>query len=90
MDQYGLNQQEFAYVFGLNAFGIMLMSSLNKHLTTRVEITKRLKAGSMVQVTGASIVLIAGLISAAPLWLVMLGLFLAISGIGLTDQMLWL
>ncbi len=84
MDQYGLNQQEFAYVFGLNAFGIMLMSSLNKHLTTRVEITKRLKAGSMVQVTGASIVLIAGLISAAPLWLVMLGLFLAISGIGLT------
>ena len=57
----------------------MLMSSLNKHLTTRVEITKRLKAGSMVQVTGASIVLIAGLIPMAPLWLVMLGLFLAIS-----------
>ncbi|MGN5753468.1 multidrug effflux MFS transporter [Acinetobacter calcoaceticus] len=84
MDQYGLNQQEFAYVFGLNAFGIMLMSSLNKHLTSRVEITKRLKAGSLVQVTGAIIVFIAGLIPAAPLWLVMLGLFLAISGIGLT------
>lgn len=84
MDQYGLNQQEFAYVFGLNAFGIMLMSSLNKHLTTRVEITKRLKSGSLVQVTGALIVFIAGLIPAAPLWLVMVGLFLAISGIGLT------
>ncbi|WP_202743441.1 multidrug effflux MFS transporter [Acinetobacter calcoaceticus] len=84
MDQYGLNQQEFAYAFGLNAFGIMLMSSLNKHLTSRVEITKRLKAGSLVQVTGAIIVFIAGLIPEAPLWLVMLGLFLAISGIGLT------
>lgn len=84
MDQYGLNQQEFAYAFGLNAFGIMLMSSLNKHLTSRVEITKRLKAGSLVQVTGAIIVFIAGLIPAAPLWLVMVGLFLAISGIGLT------
>lgn len=84
MDQYGLNQQEFAYAFGLNAFGIMLMSSLNKHLTSRVEITKRLKAGSLVQVTGAIIVFIAGLIPAAPLWLIMLGLFLAISGIGLT------
>ncbi|KJH60571.1 multidrug effflux MFS transporter [Acinetobacter calcoaceticus] len=84
MDQYGLNQQEFAYAFGLNAFGIMLMSSLNKHLTSRVEITKRLKAGSLVQVTGAIIVFITGLIPAAPLWLVMLGLFLAISGIGLT------
>lgn len=84
MDQYGLNQQEFAYAFGLNAFGIMLMSSLNKHLTSRVEITKRLKAGSLVQVTGAIIVFIAGLIPAAPLWFVMLGLFLAISGIGLT------
>jgi len=84
MDQYGLNQQEFAYAFGLNAFGIMLMSSLNKHLTSRVEITKRLKAGSLVQVTGAIIVFIVGLIPAAPLWLVMLGLFLAISGIGLT------
>ncbi|MDA3557242.1 multidrug effflux MFS transporter [Acinetobacter sp. AOR15_HL] len=84
MDQYGLNQQEFAYAFGLNAFGIMLMSSLNKHLTSRVDITKRLKAGSLVQVTGAIIVFIAGLIPAAPLWLVMVGLFLAISGIGLT------
>lgn len=84
MDHYHLNQQLFAYAFGLNAFGIMLMSSLNKKLSNKMSVMSRLKLGALIQVTGAVILVIAGLLNDAPLVIVMIGLFLAISGIGLT------
>ncbi len=41
MGQYGLSQQHFSYAFALNAAGIMLMSSINKHLNTRMGIYQR-------------------------------------------------
>lgn len=84
MDQYGLNQQHFSYVFGFNAFGIMLISSLNKQLASRVNITTRLLSGALIQTTGAAIVFIVALFPHAPMGLVMFGLFFAIAGIGLT------
>ena len=84
MGEYGMGQQAFAYAFGFNAFGIMLMSSLNKYLAKKVAVMQRLKMGGTLQLTGAVIIVISGLISHAPLWLLMLGLFMTISGIGLT------
>ena len=84
MGQYGLSQQQFSYAFALNAGGIMLMSSLNKHLNTRMDIFPRLRLGGTIQCFGAVIVVSAGLMNHAPLWLLMSGLFLAVSGIGLT------
>ncbi len=84
MGEYGMGQQAFAYAFGFNAFGIMMMSSLNKYLAQKVGVMQRLKMGGILQLTGAVIILISGLMSHAPLWLVMLGLFMTISAIGLT------
>lgn len=84
MGEYGMSQQAFAYAFGFNAFGIMVMSSLNKYLAKKVSVLQRLKMGGMLQLTGAVIIVSAGLISYAPLWFLMLGLFMTISGIGLT------
>ena len=84
MGQYGLSQQQFSYAFALNAGGIMLMSSLNKHLNTRMDIFPRLCLGGTIQCFGALIVVSAGLMNHAPLWLLMSGLFLVVSGIGLT------
>lgn len=84
MGQYGLSQQNFSYAFALNAAGIMLMSSINKHLNTRMGIFQRLKLGGAIQCFGALIVLGAGFMAHAPLWLLMSGLFLVVSGIGLT------
>jgi DHA1 family bicyclomycin/chloramphenicol resistance-like MFS transporter len=84
MGQYGLSQQQFSYAFALNAGGIMLMSSLNKHLNTRMDIFPRLRLGGTIQCFGALIVVSAGLMNHAPLWLLMSGLFLVVSGIGLT------
>ncbi|WPO68015.1 multidrug effflux MFS transporter [Acinetobacter haemolyticus] len=84
MGQYGLSQQHFSYAFAFNAAGIMLMSSLNKHLNTRMGVFPRLVLGGSIQCFGAACVVSAGLMVNAPLWFLMSGLFLVVSGIGLT------
>ena len=84
MDDYGLNQQQFAYAFGINAFGIMLLSTLNKKLAHQFSVLGRLKIGGTLQLIGASILLIAGLMGQIPLWMVLSGMFLAVAGIGFT------
>lgn len=84
MDMYHLNQQQFAYAFGLNALGIIILSSINKRLVVRFTTIQRLKLGGMIQFTGAAIVFISGLLDHAAFALVMLGLFFTVSGLGFT------
>ena len=84
MDLYGLNQQQFAYAFGLNAMGIIILSSINKRMVTRVSTIHRLKLGGMIQFSGAVIVFVAGLFGHPAIEIVMLGLFLTVSGLGFT------
>ena len=84
MDGYGLSQQQFAFAFALNAMGIIVISACNKQLARRFSVFQRLKIGGLIQVCGAIILLIAGFLSVAPIALVMLGMFLAVSGIGFT------
>lgn len=84
MDHYQLTQQQFALAFGFNAFGIILLSTCNKKLSNQLNVTQRMQIGGLIQLSGALIILIAALLADAPLALVMLGLFMAVSGIGLT------
>lgn len=84
MDMYGLNQQQFAYAFGFNAMGIIILSSINKRLITRLSTIQRLKLGGTIQFTGAVIVLLSGLLPHASLAIVMVGLFFTVSGLGFT------
>ncbi|MGR3976795.1 multidrug effflux MFS transporter [Acinetobacter sp. 1207_04] len=84
MDGYGLTQKQFAFAFALNAMGIILISACNKQLARRFSVFQRLKIGGWIQVSGAIILLIAGFLYLAPMALVMLGMFLAVSGIGFT------
>ncbi|RZG46652.1 multidrug effflux MFS transporter [Acinetobacter wuhouensis] len=84
MDGYHLTQQQFAIAFGFNAFGIILLSTLNKHLAHKLSVIRRLTIGGVIQLTGSVIIVIAGLMAQAPLVLVMFGLFLTVSGIGFT------
>ena len=84
MDYYQLTQQQFALAFGFNAFGIILLSTCNKKLSNQLNVTQRMQIGGLIQLSGALIILIAALLADAPLALVMLGLFMAVSGIGLT------
>ncbi len=41
----------FAYVFGANAIGIMLFSTLNKKISGKLGVLQRLKLGSMIRST---------------------------------------
>lgn len=84
MDQYHLNEQLFAYAFGLNALGIIFVSFLNKKLAAKFSVVQRLKLGGISQITGSIIIVIAGLLVDVPLWVVMIGLFMTVSGIGFT------
>ena len=84
MDGYHLTQQQFAIAFGFNAFGIILLSTLNKHLAHKLSVIRRLTIGGVIQLTGSVLIVIAGLMAQAPLVLVMFGLFLTVSGIGFT------
>ena len=84
MDDYGLNQQQFAYAFGVNALGIMLLSSINKKLGRTFSVLQRLKIGAVLQLLGVIVLLSASLLSNVALWIVLIGMFLAISGIGFT------
>ena len=84
MDHYQLSQQQFALAFGFNAFGIILLSACNKKLSNQLNVTQRMQIGGLIQLSGALIILIAALLVDAPLALIMLGLFMAVSGIGLT------
>lgn len=84
MDQYHLNEQQFAYAFGLNALGIIFMSFLNKKLANKLSIVQRLQLGGFNQILGSIIIVMAGLVLNAPLWMIMIGMFLTVSGIGFT------
>ena len=84
MEHFHLSQQQFAYAFGMNAFGIMLFSTLNKNLAKHWDVLKRLQIGGLIQLIGASIIVCVGLFQLDHLILLMSGLFLTISGIGFT------
>ena len=84
MDSYGLSQHTFAYVFGANAFGIMLFSTLNKKLAYKLNVLQRLKLGSTIQLFGVMLLLVAGALQHAALYMVCIGMFLAVSSIGFT------
>lgn len=84
MDGYGMSQTLFAYVFGANALGIMLSSTLNKKLAAAFAVTQRLQTGNLIQLCGVVILLLSGFMQHAPLLLVLLGMFLCVAAIGFT------
>ncbi|WP_353142868.1 multidrug effflux MFS transporter [Acinetobacter pragensis] len=84
MDGYHLSQKQFAFVFGLNAVGTMLLSAMNHKIEHKYSVVQRLKMGGWVQAGGGIILLFAAYISPLGLYAVMAGLFLAVAGIGLT------
>ena len=83
MGHFSLTQQQFAYVFGFNAIGTMLLSACNHRLQQHFSVLKRLQLGVWVQLLGTALLLVASLSGGGLLW-VMAGLFVSVAGIGLT------
>lgn len=84
MDDYHLSEQQFAYVFGANAIGIMLFSTLNKRLAQHLNILKRLQIGTVLQSLGILSLLFLALTNTESLSLVLASLFVVVAAIGFT------
>jgi len=84
MDHFHLSEQVFAYVFGANAVGIMLFSTLNKRLANRLNILHRLRIGTTLQLSGVIGLLVLGLMGTESLMLVLIGMFMVVASIGFT------
>lgn len=84
MDLFGLSASQFGVLFGMNAFGIVIFSSLNKVLAKRLNIFQRLRLGNSIQVAGVSLLVLSLCLPEPIFALVVVGLFFAKAAIGLT------
>jgi len=83
-DIYGLSPQAYAAAFGLNSAGFMVCGFLAGRSAERWSVPGTLVIGICVAATGAIGLLVAGL-SVAPLWVVIVSLFLLASGVAATS-----
>lgn len=84
MEQFKIDRQLFAYLFGFNAFGIIIVSSLNKRLSKVLKIDQRLFIGGVIQVLGSLLLFVISWSNEPSIIIVMLGLFMTVAGIGFT------
>lgn len=84
MDIFQLTEQQFGLIFGMNALGIVFFSSLNKVLAKRLHLFQRIALGNAVQMSGVLLLVLGWILQMQHFWLVVVGLFFAKAGIGLT------
>ncbi len=84
MEYLGFNQHQFALAFGLNAVGIMLFSFINSRIVRKIGPLPLLQLGGTLQLIGAILLGLMSFEANQNLILILLGLFLVVSGVGLT------
>ncbi|GAA2013211.1 multidrug effflux MFS transporter [Catenulispora yoronensis] len=82
-DIHGLTKQEFSYVFGTNALGIMIAGQVGGRLVGRIPSARILGSGLALSLTGSTVLLAATVLAGGNLAGTLLGLFLMVSAIGL-------
>ncbi|NUR59180.1 MAG: multidrug effflux MFS transporter [Catenulispora sp.] len=82
-DIHGLSKQEFSYVFGANALGIMIVGRFSGRLIGRLSPSRLLAAGLALSFGGSTILLAATAVFGGNLPGTLLGLFFMVSSIGL-------
>lgn len=84
IDYYQVSAQHFAWIFGFNALGLIVLSQLNARLVKRVGVLRLLHIGASMQSFGAIFLLSLALAGHSTLMTTMFGLFFVVSGVGLT------
>ncbi|RKG34531.1 multidrug effflux MFS transporter [Acinetobacter tianfuensis] len=84
IELFGMSQQNFAYAFGFNAFGIMLLSTVNSRLVNKTSVFTRLFMGLTVQLLGVMLLLSLAVLQMHYLYAVLAGMFMTVAGIGFT------
>ncbi|MGH3414149.1 MAG: multidrug effflux MFS transporter [Marmoricola sp.] len=80
-DDHGLSAQQFSWVFGSNALGIVALAQVSGLLVGRVAPLTLLRIGAGLQACGAVGVL--ALVGDGPLWAILLCLFVSVATMGL-------
>ncbi|OTG58041.1 hypothetical protein B9T29_14510 [Acinetobacter sp. ANC 3903] len=84
IDFLNVPEQYFAYLFGMNALGLMLFAFLNKRLIRYYSVSQLFLSGALIQMTGILIVSFSAWVYTDSPYLILSGLFLLVSGIGFT------
>ncbi|NNH36266.1 multidrug effflux MFS transporter [Acinetobacter sp. NIPH 2377] len=77
-------EQQFAYLFGLNAFGLMLFAFINKRLIHYFSVSHLFILGALIQISGVFIISLNAWSYTINPYLICSGLFLLVGGIGFT------
>lgn len=84
MDHFSFTERQFAIAFGVNACGIMLFSFINSKVVKRIGILPLLHFGGTLQLVGTILLATVAVASIVNLYLVLIGLFLIVAGVGFT------
>lgn len=87
MENFKLNEQQFAIAFGANAFGFIAMTQVNQLLTKKYRLVVLFRVGATIQVVFAFLLMLMGVLmgNSAPFLLVWLCIFCCVAGLGLTQ-----
>lgn len=82
IELHGFSPVQYSLVFAANAFGIFLANFVNRRCAHRPGPASMMRIGCVTALAGA-LVLLAAVLSAAPVWLAMVGMFAVVSMTGL-------
>jgi len=82
MEVFGLSPTRFAFVFGANAAGFILVSQVNAWATRHVAPARLLRGALLVPLAGGATLLLAAMTGVGGLPLVLVGLALSIAALG--------
>lgn len=85
VEHFGVSAHTFAWLFGVNAAGLIFLSQVNGHLVRRAGLLPLLHLGASMQMFGVIFLLMLSLTGHATLGTTMLGLFFVVSAIGFTS-----
>lgn len=87
MEEYGVSEMHFGWIFGMNAAGFIALTQVNQWLANRFNLVRLLRIGALIQVISASVLMLLGLWfgTQAWLWAVLASIFWCIAGLGLTQ-----
>ncbi len=84
IDHYGLGPNQFAWMFGCNAAGLIAASQLNAGLLRRMPAQQVLRAALATNAAAGGVMLVAAITGVGGMWGVILPLFVTIASLGFT------
>lgn len=79
---YGVSPQQFSFLFGMNAFGIVVAGQINARLIGRVPLKRLLGGGILASTSGGILLLLTVAVLGGALPMVLISLFMVVASLG--------